>query len=80
METPPRTESGGQPKVILRAGCGCLPPAESRAGLFWGAVLLLVGTLWLLGALGLVPVGGRLVLPLLVVALGVWYLAAGAGR
>lgn len=78
METP-RTETGARRSTVAENGCPCLPVAGGRSGLFWGAALLVIGGLWLLGNLGLIPVGGALVLPLLVVALGLWYLVAGVG-
>jgi fatty acid desaturase len=47
-----------------------------RGGIFWGAVLLIVGGIWLLGSLGYVSLDANLVLPLLVMLGGVYLLMA----
>ncbi|MEW5936222.1 MAG: hypothetical protein AB1665_00155 [Candidatus Thermoplasmatota archaeon] len=51
-----------------------------RGGIFWGIVLVIVGTIWLLGALGYVDVKMEIVLPLLVIILGVWLLVTKLAR
>lgn len=43
-------------------------------GIFWGLVLLIVGLLWLLFALGLIQVPLDVVLPLLVLLAGIYLL------
>ncbi|MFQ5986191.1 MAG: LiaI-LiaF-like domain-containing protein [Thermoplasmata archaeon] len=43
-------------------------------GIFWGIVLLVVGILWLLAALGVIEVNLNVVLPLVVVVAGIYLL------
>lgn len=43
-------------------------------GIFWGLVLLIVGVLWLLAALGTIQVNLEVVLPLVVILAGLYLL------
>jgi hypothetical protein len=51
-----------------------------RAVVFWGIVLIVVGMLLLLSALGVIPAGSGLVWPLLVIAAGAWLVWAALNR
>jgi hypothetical protein len=51
-----------------------------RAVVFWGIVLIVVGVLLLLGALGIIPAGSGLIWPLLVIAAGAWLVWAALNR
>lgn len=43
-----------------------------RAVVFWAIILIAVGVLLLLGALGVIPIGWGLIWPLLLIAVGGW--------
>lgn len=51
-----------------------------RGGIFWGIVLIIVGTIWMLAVLGYLSVKIELILPLLVLILGVWLLVTKLAR
>jgi hypothetical protein len=51
-----------------------------RAVVFWGVVLIVVGVLLLLSALGVIPAGSGLIWPLLVIAAGGWLIWAALNR
>lgn len=49
-------------------------------GIFWGVVLLIVGLIWLLAAMGIIEADLNIVLPLVVVLAGVYLLVTKAIR
>ncbi|UCD92449.1 MAG: hypothetical protein JSV43_00510 [Methanobacteriota archaeon] len=49
-------------------------------GIFWGIVLLIVGLIWLLSAIGVIEADLNIVLPLVVVLAGVYLLVTKAIR
>ncbi|MCK5548277.1 MAG: hypothetical protein KAI64_04635 [Thermoplasmata archaeon] len=51
-----------------------------RGGIFWGVVLLIIGIIWLLGALNYIEVNIDLILPLLVIIIGLWLLVTKIAR
>ena len=52
-----------------------------RSGVvFWAIVLIVVGVLLLVGALGVIPVGSGLIWPLLVIAVGAWLIWAALSK
>jgi LiaI-LiaF-like transmembrane region len=51
-----------------------------RTVVFWGVILIVVGALLLLGALGVIPAGSDLIWPLLVIAAGAWLIWAALNR
>jgi hypothetical protein len=51
-----------------------------RGVVFWAVVLIVVGVLLLLGALGVIPAGSGLVWPLFVIAAGAWLIWAAFSR
>lgn len=51
-----------------------------RGGIFWGLVLLIVGIIWLLGALGYIDLNVDLLLPMLVIIMGLWLLVTKIAR
>ena len=51
-----------------------------RGVVFWAVVLIVVGVLLMLGALGVIPAGSGLIWPLLVIAAGAWLIWAALSR
>lgn len=51
-----------------------------KGGIFWGLVLLIVGLLWLLGALDLIVINLEVLLPLVVMLAGLWLIVTKATR
>ncbi len=49
-------------------------------GIFWGIVLLIVGLIWLLSAMGVIEANLNIVLPLMVVLAGIYLLVTKAIR
>lgn len=64
MEDQKLTKKG---KIVYLACC----PTGSLGAYFWGVVLMLIGGLWLLGNLKIIPAGwGSIVWPLVLIGLG----------
>jgi len=64
MENQKRTE---KEKVVYFACC----PTGSFGAYFWGIVLVLIGGLWLLGNLNIIPAGwGSAIWPFVLIGLG----------
>jgi hypothetical protein len=51
-----------------------------RGVIFWGVILIVVGTLLLLSTIGVIPAGPGLIWPLLLIAVGVWLVWATSNR
>lgn len=45
-----------------------------RGGIFWGAVLLILGAIWLVGSLGFITLNANLLLPALLLIAGLYLL------
>jgi len=70
--TAPRSREISTPDILTR-----------RGGVFWGAVLLLVGVLWFLNVMEVIDLGAKFVeaiLPLLFIVGGIYLLAMKMGR